>query len=185
MPLCGQSRVCPCAVTSASLSITGDGSPGSPFAIEGAAPTVGTRVQRLALAGVQLWEGRQFWETDTRQLWEYSIVLGNWMLMATTTMFRAYGTGYTQGQHGRLQIVGDSSVVITDASGYATINYGVTFLTNPLVSWVNGDSNVHYISDSSNTLLSSFVVRAFTSGGAVVNVGAVRVNWTAIGMIAA
>jgi hypothetical protein len=70
--LCVGTNGCGCAIQSSSLTITGSGQPGNPWTIEGAAPSLLTNAQRLALSGAELWDGRQVWTTDMNMLWEYT-----------------------------------------------------------------------------------------------------------------
>lgn len=92
MPLC-QARTCGCAITSNGLVITGDGSPGSPWQIEGASPQRITEAQRLALSGGSLFEGLYVHTTDVHRLWSYygsawHLVSGrcNWTGVGTTVV---------------------------------------------------------------------------------------------------
>src|SRR5687768_13035121 len=70
MALCGSGN-CRCALQSSSLTITGDGSAGTPWVIEGASPMKITNAQRLALSGGDLFAGLMVWTTDVGRMWIY------------------------------------------------------------------------------------------------------------------
>jgi hypothetical protein len=104
MPLC-QGRSCGCSLISNSLIITGDGSAGSPWQIEGAAPQRMTEAARAALSGGQLFDGLFVWTTDQDILWvytgsawkrvgtgwiSYTPTLGNWTVGAGGSLLGRY-----------------------------------------------------------------------------------------------
>lgn len=127
-----------------------------------------------------------WWETDKRMLWEYSVVSARWVLLASDLTFLGYGTQRFQGTvDGRLAIVGNSSVGITDSAGSLTVTFPLTFLSAPLVVAMGGDQAFPMRADMSVTPTTTnfrFVARDHL-GTAYLN-SAVRVNWIAIGMVA-
>jgi hypothetical protein len=186
MPLCPTMRSCGCAVTSNSLTISGDGSPGNPWALEGATPQKGTRAARLALAGASLYEGLEFWETDFQQLWIYSLSLASWRQATNPNPANLYGTNRIMGPSGRFFIAANSEVITTNASGLGVINYGVIFVSLPLVVACGGDYNtpvqVNLNTTTSTTADMGFQAR--NASGALIVSTTVRLNWAAIGFMA-
>jgi len=87
---------------------------------------------------------------------------------------------------GDLLFLGGSSVVITNGSGVATVTFGVTFLNSPLLTAWGGDSGVSVNLDLTGATPSttSFTFAARNHLGAIIVSGSVRVNWTAIGLVA-
>jgi len=186
MPLCPSTRSCGCAVVSNSLIITGDGSAGNPWSLEGASAQKGTRTARFALTGAALYEGLQFWETDTQQLWIYSLSLAAWRQATNPNPANLYGSDRIMGPSGRFFIAANSEVMTTNASGLGVIHYGVTFVSLPLVVACGGDYNtpvqVNLNTTTSTTTDMGFQARSQT--GALIASTTVRLNWAAIGFMA-
>lgn len=183
MGLC-QGRTCGCSLLSSSLTITGDGTAGTPWQIEGAAPEKMTRAARLALTGNT--EGRTVWETDTKQLWVYSVSAGDWYLVGNSVSMTRFGFGQSNTIAGRMYVAGDSTVVLTDGSAIGVVSYAPTvFASTPLLVFVDGDASTGALgyAQSANSP-TGFSVRAFntTNGVAYANLN-IRVNWIAIGML--
>ncbi|MFS0515156.1 hypothetical protein ACEYW6_10585 [Nostoc sp. UIC 10607] len=78
-----------------------------------------------------------------------------------------------------LRLVYQTTVITTNAAGVATINFGITFASPPVVVLVNGDSNQTSNAFRLETLptVNSFILS--TSAASI----AVRVNWVAIGTV--
>lgn len=101
-------------------------------------------------------------------------------------LLRLYGVNKTPAD-GQLQIVGGTSSVSTDASGFATVSYGVTFLApGPALTawggWSLVPMNPNLVGGSPG--LSSFQFLARNAAGAIIVSTEVRINWTAIGLVA-
>lgn len=183
MPLCTQ-RTCGCSLESNSLQITGDGSAGAPWVIDGSSPTVGTRAQRQADTNTFI--GKLWWESDKTQLWAHDGV--DWYLIQNPKdQFYWNGSVQPYGlSGGKLAVTGSMGLTTptTNASGLATIPYVLTFLLTPFVLVNNGDGSIDVVLDLQGLPgTSSFTVKAYTRTGGVAASTTINVNWVAIGLV--
>lgn len=152
MPFC-QQRSCGCSLISNSLILTGDGSPGSPWQIEGAAPQRMTEAQRLALTGVSLYDGLFVWTTDQDILWVHNgsaweRVGSGWVTY--TPVMANWTTGASGSTIGRYTVMRGMCYV----SIISTFQSGATFAGSP--TWtlpfpaivMAGDSFSDYLNGS-------------------------------------
>jgi hypothetical protein len=179
MALCSP-RACGCAISSSSLQVLGSGVAGDPFLIEGAAPVLETNAARLARTGGNLWDGLLVKTSDTNELWLRTS--STWVRISQRLTINSVEMGLNAGSR---QIIGASSVLVTNGSGDGTVAYGVTFLQTPIVLGMGGDANVPMRPDLIGTPgLTSFSFRAFNQAGGLYPNSTVRINWLAIGVIA-
>lgn len=178
MPLC-RSVLCGCSLQSTEAIVSGSGGPGDPWVISGITDGKGSRAARLA--DTNLFEGKTWWETDSHQVWKYSLAQATWFVV--TGMFvRDGAVVLPTAANPQLINVGGSTIVNTDASGFATLSYGLIFSSAPAIVVNNATPSqnyvVHQVSVPGTSSVSLHVV---TAAGANVATTAVRVNWIAVG----